>query len=112
MKSGKIKKEKPLPEITEDEKPFDIPEQWCSVRIGDVGIYKKGPFGSSLTKSMFVPKSLDAVKVYEQKMQFKKTIHLENIILLVIILKRKCVVLRFSQEISLLVALELSAKHM
>lgn len=72
MKSGKIKKEKPLPEITENEKPFDIPEQWCSVRIGDVGIYKKGPFGSSLTKSMFVPKSLDAVKVYEQKNAIQK----------------------------------------
>lgn len=72
IKSGKIKKEKPLPEITEDEKPFDIPEQWCSVRIGDVGIYKKGPFGSSLTKSMFVPKSPDAVKVYEQKNAIQK----------------------------------------
>lgn len=72
IKSGKIKKEKPLPKITEDEKPFDIPEQWCSVRIGDVGIYKKGPFGSSLTKSMFVPKSLDAVKVYEQKNAIQK----------------------------------------
>ena len=72
MKSGKIKREKPLPEITEDEKPFDIPEQWCSVRIGDVGIYKKGPFGSSLTKTMFIPKSLDAVKVYEQKNAIQK----------------------------------------
>ena len=72
LKSGKIKKEKPLPEITEDEMPFDIPEQWCSVRIGDVGIYKKGPFGSSLTKSMFVPKSPDAVKVYEQKNAIQK----------------------------------------
>ena len=72
IKSGKIKKEKPLPEITEDEKPVDIPEQWCSVRIGDVGIYKKGPFGSSLTKSMFVPKSPDAVKVYEQKNAIQK----------------------------------------
>lgn len=72
IKSGKIKKEKPLPAITDDEKPFDIPEQWCSVRIGDVGIYKKGPFGSSLTKSMFVPKSPGAVKVYEQKNAIQK----------------------------------------
>ena len=32
----KIKKEKPLPEITEDEKPFDIPESWKWVRMGDV----------------------------------------------------------------------------
>ena len=32
----KIKKEKPLPEITEDEKPFDIPENWKWVRFGAV----------------------------------------------------------------------------
>ena len=32
----KIKKEKPLPEITDDEKPFDIPESWKWVRFGMV----------------------------------------------------------------------------
>lgn len=32
--AGKIKKEKPLPEIAEDEKPFDIPESWKWVRVG------------------------------------------------------------------------------
>ncbi len=32
IKEGKIKKEKPLPEITEDEKPFEIPESWMWVR--------------------------------------------------------------------------------
>ena len=35
IKEGKLKKEKPLPEITEDEKPFEIPEGWMWVRIGD-----------------------------------------------------------------------------
>ena len=35
-KEGKIKKEKPLPEIAEDEIPFDIPESWKWVRIGQV----------------------------------------------------------------------------
>ena len=35
IKAGKIKKEKPLPEIAEDEKPFDIPESWMWVHIGD-----------------------------------------------------------------------------
>lgn len=35
-REGKIKKEKPLPEITEDELPFDIPENWCWVRLGDI----------------------------------------------------------------------------
>lgn len=38
IKEGKIKKEKPLPEITEDEKPFDIPNTWKWVRIGSVTI--------------------------------------------------------------------------
>lgn len=32
----KIKREKPLPEITEDEKPFEIPESWLWVKLGDV----------------------------------------------------------------------------
>lgn len=36
IKEGKIKKEKPLPEITEGEKPFDIPESWKWVRIGQI----------------------------------------------------------------------------
>lgn len=36
IKAGKIKKEKPLPEITEDEKPFDIPESWMWVRVGSI----------------------------------------------------------------------------
>lgn len=35
IKAGKIKKEKPLPEITEDEIPFDIPESWKWVRMGN-----------------------------------------------------------------------------
>lgn len=34
IKEGKIKKKKPLPEIAEDEIPFDIPESWKWVRIG------------------------------------------------------------------------------
>ena len=32
----KIKKEKPLPEITDDEKPFDIPDSWKWVRLGNI----------------------------------------------------------------------------
>ena len=37
IKSGKIKKEKPLPAITEDEIPFDIPDSWKWVRLGQLG---------------------------------------------------------------------------
>ena len=36
IKEGKIKKTKALPEITEDEMPFDIPENWKWVRLGSV----------------------------------------------------------------------------
>ena len=36
IKEGKIKKEKSLPEITEDEIPFDIPENWCWCRLGEL----------------------------------------------------------------------------
>ena len=36
IKAGKIKKEKPLPEITEDEVPFDIPDNWRWVRLRDL----------------------------------------------------------------------------
>ena len=32
----KIKKEKPIPEITDDEKPFDIPESWKFVRVANI----------------------------------------------------------------------------
>ena len=38
----KIKKEKPLPEITDDEKPFDIPESWKWVRVGSCGSWGSG----------------------------------------------------------------------
>ena len=51
----------------DEEIPFEVPSSWALIRLNDIGIYKNGPFGSSLTKSMFVPKGTDTVKVYEQK---------------------------------------------
>ena len=36
IKEKKIKKEKPLPEITEEEKPFDLPDGWEWCRLADV----------------------------------------------------------------------------
>ena len=42
IKEGKIKKEKPLPEITEDEKPFDIPETWKWVRLSQIAVLENG----------------------------------------------------------------------
>ena len=39
IKEKKIKKSKPLAPITDDEKPFDIPDSWEWVRLGDVNTY-------------------------------------------------------------------------
>lgn len=72
VKEKKVKKEKPLAPIAEDEIPFDIPENWAWCRLGELGNYKKGPFGSALTKSKFVNKGIDTIKVYEQKNVIKK----------------------------------------
>ena len=35
--------------------------------FGNIATYKKGPFGSSLKKEIFVPKGKDTIKVYEQQ---------------------------------------------
>lgn len=42
IKDKKIKKEKPLPPITEDEIPFDIPESWVWCRMQETGLFERG----------------------------------------------------------------------
>ena len=89
IKEGKIKKDKHesvifrrdnshyekcgLEEVCiDDEIPFEVPLSWALIRLDDIGIYRKGPFGSSLTKSMFVPRGDNTIKVYEQKSAIQK----------------------------------------
>ena len=84
----KIKKEKQLPEITEDEKPFDIPESWKWVRLRDIisvlgdGIHGTPQYddtgkyffinGNNLVKGEIVIKS-DTKKVsYEEFKKYEK----------------------------------------
>lgn len=64
-------------DITE-EIPFDLPNGWAWSRLDNLALYKKGPFGSSLTKDMFVPKSETSIKVYEQKNAIYKDCSLGN----------------------------------
>ena len=56
IKQGKIKKEKPLPPITDDEIPYDIPENWKWVRLGEVFIIERGasprPISSFVTNDI------------------------------------------------------------
>ncbi|EFN4790404.1 TPA: restriction endonuclease subunit S [Escherichia coli] len=42
VKQGKIKKQKPLPEISEEEKPFELPEGWEWARINDIASFTNG----------------------------------------------------------------------
>ena len=56
----------------DEEVPFDVPNGWEWCRLNDLALYRKGPFGSSLTKSMFVAKSTQSIKVYEQKNAIQK----------------------------------------
>ena len=72
IKRKSARNDKDFPAISDDEVPFEIPGNWKWMRVGEIGIYKKGPFGSSLTKSMFIPKSDSAIKVYEQKNAIQK----------------------------------------
>ena len=60
----------------DEEVPFKIPKGWEWCRLNDLALYRKGPFGSSLTKSMFVAKSNQSVKVYEQKNAIQKDFRL------------------------------------
>ncbi|MBR4248597.1 MAG: restriction endonuclease subunit S, partial [Verrucomicrobia bacterium] len=62
LKAGKIKKEKPLPEITEDEIPFEIPQTWKWVHFSELMIsISTGPFGSMLHKSDYVQNGIPLV---------------------------------------------------
>ncbi|WP_351018354.1 restriction endonuclease subunit S [Shewanella sp. AC91-MNA-CIBAN-0169] len=60
VKEGKLKKQKPLPEIGEDEKPFNLPQGWVWSRFQDISSYiqrGKGPSYAEVGK----------VKVISQK---------------------------------------------
>lgn len=59
---GKIKKSKKLPPITDNEKPFDIPDNWEWVRLNDLSAnvqypFADGPFGSNLKKEHYTDKN-------------------------------------------------------
>ena len=53
IKEKKIKKEKPLPEISEEEKPFEIPDNWQWVRLGDIGSWGSGATPSRSNPSYY-----------------------------------------------------------
>ncbi len=76
IKDGKLKKEKPLPPITEEEIPYDLPDGWVWCRLGDITelIMGQSPDGYNVSnnlggmefhqgKSCFTEKYLDVSEV-------------------------------------------------
>ena len=74
IKEGKIKKEKPLPEITEEEIPFDIPENWCWCRFGDIFQHNTGKTQNSSveTKNGELRKFITTSNLYWNEFDFTK----------------------------------------
>lgn len=55
VKQGKIKKEKPLPEIQPEEIPFEIPAGWKWVRLGEVSYVNPRNSTDDDTEVAFIP---------------------------------------------------------
>lgn len=57
----------------------NLPIGWSICSLDNIAIYKKGPFGSSLTKGMFVKESTpNRIKVYEQKNAIQHNANIGN----------------------------------
>lgn len=68
IKEKKIKKEKSLPEISEEEKSFEVPDGWEWCRLGDISApelysFVDGPFGSNLKREHYVDKGIRIIQL-------------------------------------------------
>lgn len=72
--AGKLKKEKPLPPITEEEIPFDIPDSWKWVRMGDIFMHNTGKAQNSTaeTRNGITRKFITTSNVYWNRFDFTK----------------------------------------
>ncbi|HEC1544494.1 TPA: restriction endonuclease subunit S [Campylobacter upsaliensis] len=73
MLKKELTKCKEITPLNLSEAPFTIPNSWAWVKLGDICEMKKGPFGSAITKDMFIPNGNNAVKIYEQKNAIQKS---------------------------------------
>ena len=80
IKAGKLKKEKPLPEITEDEKPFDIPESWKWVRLATVTDMLSGfAFKSEDFKAKGKFRLLRGINLGVNNVRWKETVFVDTV---------------------------------
>ncbi|MDY6243150.1 MAG: restriction endonuclease subunit S [Lachnospiraceae bacterium] len=79
IKDKKIKKSKPLPEITEDEIPFEIPESWAWVRVGEIGSLTRG---SGIKRTEVIEDGYPCIRYGElyttYRTKFEKTVSFVN----------------------------------
>jgi len=73
IKDKKIKKQKPLPPISEEEKPFELPAEWAWCRLGNIGNatnypFVDGPFGSAInTKKDYISRGVPVLRMMNVK---------------------------------------------
>jgi type I restriction enzyme, S subunit len=67
VKEKKIKKQKPLPEISEDEKPFELPEGWEWCRLGSLVTIRGGKRVSNGYKLLDQPTPYIYIRVSDMK---------------------------------------------
>ena len=80
IKEGKIKNEKPLPEITEDEIPFEIPESWKWVRIANATDMLSGfAFKSEDFKPEGQHRLLRGINLGVNDIRWKDTVYIDSI---------------------------------
>jgi type I restriction enzyme S subunit len=73
IKDGKIKKQKSLPPITNEEKPFDLPNSWECERIGTFGIVGTGSTPSRSNPDYWAPPEFNWVSSGETSDFFVST---------------------------------------
>ena len=80
IRAGKIKKEKPLPEIKEDEVPFEIPEGWKWVRLATVTDMLSGfAFKSEDFKAEGKYRLLRGINLGVNDVRWKETVYVDTI---------------------------------
>lgn len=78
IKEGKIKKEKPLPEITEEDKPFSIPESWKWVRLASATSMLSGyAFKSENFKDQGKYRLLRGINLGVQSIRWDDTVYID-----------------------------------
>ena len=79
IKQGKIKKEKPLPPITDDEIPYDIPENWKWVRLGEVcNIYTGNSINTEIKNEKYTNLEQGYNYIATKDVHFNTTIDYNN----------------------------------